>query len=252
MTDQSVIIYGDTAMARIRTKRVSEAARRRVTHRAEAEKTTRGSTAIARAEAGGVRAKRSATRRDAILAAALEEFSARGYEAARLDDVARRAGIAKGTIYLYFNDKETLFQELVRSQLSPVVGALEHVAHVEAPMRAVAEQFVELFVREIIETRRKDIIRLIISEGPRFPKLAEFYYREVLSRALGAVRALLRRAAERGEVTNDAIVRFPQLLIAPALVAILWNALFDRFEPLDVRAMLRAHFEFMFGAGRAT
>jgi hypothetical protein len=106
-------------------------------------------------------------------------------------------------------------------------------------------------VREIVETRRKDIIRLIISEGPRFPKLAEFYYREVLSRALGAVRALLRRAVERGELPNDSLLRFPQLLIAPGLVAILWNSLFGRFEPLDVRVLLRAHFEFIFGAGRA-
>src|ERR1043165_6215764 len=64
-------------------------------------------------------------RRAAILAAALEEFTARGYEGARLDDVAKRAGIAKGTIYLYFADKETLFQELVRSMVHPVLGMLE-------------------------------------------------------------------------------------------------------------------------------
>jgi AcrR family transcriptional regulator len=70
----------------------------------------------------GARAKRSAERRDAILEAALEEFSARGFAATRLDDVARRAEVAKGTIYLHFADKETLFQELIRSQLSPVRG----------------------------------------------------------------------------------------------------------------------------------
>ncbi len=235
-------------MTSIRTKRVSDVAHRRVARVPAAGRVERSAE---RNPAGGVRAKRSTARREAILAAALEEFSARGFAAARLDDVARRAGIAKGTIYLYFSDKETLFQELVRSEISPVVGALEHVSNIEAPMRAIAEQFVELFVREIIETRRKDIIRLIISEGPRFPKLAEFYYREVLSRALGAVRTLLRRAAERGEMTNDTILRFPQLLVAPALVAILWNALFERFEPLDARALLRAHFDFIFGAGRA-
>jgi transcriptional repressor AefR-like protein len=89
-----------------------------------------------------------------------------------------------------------------------------------------------------------------LSEGPRFPKLAEFYYREVIARALGAVRGVLRRAVERGEVASDVLVRFPQLLIAPGLVAIMWKSLFDRFEPLDVRAMLRAHFDFIFGQGR--
>src|SRR5262249_12363573 len=149
-----------------------------------------------------------------------------------------------------FSDKEELFQALVRSYISPVVGTLERLTHMDAPLRTVAEQLAELFVREIVETRRKDIIRLILSEGPRFPKLAEFYYREVISRALTARRGGLRRAAERGEVGSDVLVRYPQLLIAPGLVAIIWKSLFDRFEPLDVRAMLRAHFDFIFSAGR--
>src|SRR5215467_15753715 len=72
----------------------------------------------------GARAERQAQRREAILAAALDEFSARGFAATRLDDVAKRANVAKGTIYLYFRDKETLFQELVRSMLSPIVDAV--------------------------------------------------------------------------------------------------------------------------------
>ena len=75
--------------------------------------------------AGNARAARQAERRDAILAAALEEFAASGFAATRLDDVARRAGVAKGTIYLYFRDKESLFQELVRASLSPMVGTIE-------------------------------------------------------------------------------------------------------------------------------
>ncbi len=209
---------------------------------------TRTAAMRSRAVSGeGLRAKKSASRRDAILAAALEEFSAHGFEAARLDDMARRAGVAKGTIYLYFRDKEELFQALVRSFILPVVGAPENVSHVDAPLPAVVGQLAELFVREIVETRRKDIIRLILSEGQRFPKLAEFYYREVISRALVAVRALLKRALDRGEITNEALVRFPQLLIAPGLVAIIWKSLFDRLDPLDVRAMLHAHFDFILG-----
>src|SRR5881394_3984765 len=117
------------------------------------------------------RASRSAERREAIVAAALEEFAARGFAATRLDDVARRAGVAKGTIYLYFRDKESLFQELVRTMLSPVVGTLEAARTADLPARAVAEAIADLFVREILTTRRKDVIRLIIAEGPRFPKL---------------------------------------------------------------------------------
>jgi AcrR family transcriptional regulator len=197
------------------------------------------------------RPETSAARREAILAAALDEFSARGFAAARLDDVARRAGVAKGTIYLYFRDKEALFQDLVRSVLSPLIARFETTVETDVPVRVIAEGIVELFVREVYGTRRKDIIRLIITEGPRFPKLAEFYYREVLSRVIAALRSLLRRAVERGEVGADALMRFPQLLVAPGLVAIIWSGLFDRFEPLDVEALMRAHLDLLFGERRA-
>src|SRR5256885_15864764 len=102
-----------------------------------------------------VRAAAGEARRQAILTAALDEFSASGFAATRLDDVARRAGVAKGTIYLYFRDKESLFQELVRTMLSPVVGTLEAARTADLPARAVAETIADLFVREILTTRRK-------------------------------------------------------------------------------------------------
>ena len=204
-----------------------------------------------KADRNGARAQQSAARRQAILAAALDEFSARGFAATRLDDVARRAGVAKGTIYLHFRDKEALFQDIVRSVLSPFVGTLEVALKADVPVQAVAHQMVELFVSEVYGTRRRDVIRLILSEGPRFPHLAEFYYREVLSRILVAVRGLARRAVERGELASDAVLRFPQLIGAPAVVAILWNALFERFDPLDVKAFMLAHVDLVFGKGRA-
>ncbi|HXZ45442.1 MAG TPA: TetR/AcrR family transcriptional regulator [Pseudolabrys sp.] len=194
---------------------------------------------------GAARRARSVERRDAILAAALDEFSARGFEATRLDDVARRAGVAKGTIYLYFRDKETLFQELVRTMLTPVVGTVEAMSAENLPLAVLADRIVELFVREVYETRRKDVIRLIISEGRRFPKLAEFYYREVLARIIPAVRSLLRHAAARGEVP-EGLAEFPQIIAAPGLLAIIWNGLFERFEPLDVRKMMKTHIELLF------
>jgi len=196
------------------------------------------------------RTAKAAARRDAILDAALDEFSARGFAAARLDDVARRARVAKGTIYLHFKDKETLFQELIRSKMTPVVGNLEAAFATELPLRRIVDRAIEIFVRDVYGTQRKQLIRLIISEGPRFPALAEFYYREVLSRVLVAVRGLLRRALDRGELADDVLIRFPQLIGAPGIIAIVWSGLFDRFEPLDVRAMMRAHFDRLFDARR--
>ena len=200
----------------------------------------------------GGRAAGRDERRAAILAAALKEFAARGFAATRLDDVARRAGVAKGTIYLHFRDKESLFQELVRSMLSPLVGTIEAAALRDLPIRAVLEVIVDLFVNEIYGTRRKDVIRLIIAEGSRFPKLAEFYYHEVIARVLPVVRARLTLAVERGELPHDALARFPQLLVAPALVSIIWNALFGRLAPLDVRELMRAHLEVLFGTRSGT
>jgi len=198
---------------------------------------------------GEARKVRSAVRREAILTAALDEFSTRGYEATRLDDVAKRAGVAKGTIYLHFRDKESLFQELIRTMLTPLVGTIEAMGAADLPLSALAEHIVDLFVREVYETRRKDVIRLMISEGRRFPKLAEFYYREVLSRIIVAVRALLARSAARGEVPTG-LVDFPQIIAAPGLLAIIWGGLFERFEPLDVRAMMKTHVELLFAPRR--
>src|SRR6185503_17543941 len=98
------------------------------------------------------RVGRRTERREAILAAALEEFSARGFAATRLDDVARRAGVAKGTIYLYFRDKESLFQELVRTMLSPVVGRIAGAPMIDLPARVVVEGIADMFVRDVFGT----------------------------------------------------------------------------------------------------
>lgn len=196
--------------------------------------------------------EKAAEKRALILAAALDEFSQKGFAAARLDDVAKRADVAKGTIYLYFKDKEALFQELLRAEISPVIAMLEAVlagggaATAPVPLRELAFRVADLFVDQVISTRRKDIVRLILTEGPRFPKLAEFYYREVIARGLTAFRARARRAVEEGELKSDALARFPHLIVAPAMIAIMWKSMFDRFEPLDVRALMKAQIESLF------
>src|SRR3974390_2769702 len=87
------------------------------------------------------RAERAAERRSAIVAAALDEFVARGFTATRLDDVAKRAGVAKGTIYLHFKDKEALFEELVRTALVPLIGRLHGPPPSGGAGRGVVENF---------------------------------------------------------------------------------------------------------------
>jgi AcrR family transcriptional regulator len=200
----------------------------------------------ARAGANG-RRRRTAGRREAILAAALDEFSSRGFAAARLEDVAVRAGVAKGTIYLYFPNKESLFQELVRAMLSPLVGAIAAAPLADMPVRKVAEALVAVLVDGIDRTRAKDVMRLVIAEGPRFPDLAAFYYHEVIARVVPVLRARFSRAFESGEMSSDALARFPQLLVAPALMGIVWNGLFGSLAPLDMRKLMQAHLELLFG-----
>src|SRR5438309_706500 len=120
------------------------------------------------------RAERAAERRGAIIAAAMDEFIARGFAATRLDDVAKRAGVAKGTIYLHFKDKESMFEELIRTALVPLIGRLHAPPPVGGSVRDAVESFAQTFIREVAATRRGDIVRLIVAEGPRFPAIADF------------------------------------------------------------------------------
>ena len=86
----------------------------------------------------------------------------------------------------------------------------------------------KIFIQEIATTRRGDIVRLIIAEGPRFPAIADFYYREVISRGLAGMRALIELAVARGEIHSAELARFPQIMVAPAIVAVIWKGLFEK------------------------
>jgi AcrR family transcriptional regulator len=193
------------------------------------------------------RAERAAERRQAIVEAALEEFVARGFTATRLDDIAKRAGVAKGTIYLHFKDKESMFEELIRTAIVPLVGRITAPPQPGASIRDTVEQVALTFIQEIVTTPRADIVRLIIAEGARFPDIADFYYREVISRGLAGMRALIELAVARGEIREAQLARFPQIMIAPAIVAVIWKSLFERHSPLDAVEMFRVHLDLIFG-----
>jgi AcrR family transcriptional regulator len=198
------------------------------------------------------RAERAAERREAIIEAALDEFISRGFTATRLDDVAKRAGVAKGTIYLHFKDKESMFEELIRTALVPMIGRLAAPPPAGGSVRDAVEGFAQNFIREVATTRRGDIVRLIVAEGPRFPAVADFYYREVVSRGLAGMRAMIELGIARGEIRQKNLARFPQILVAPALIAVIWQSLFSKHAPLDATEMFRVHLDLIFGERRAT
>ena len=198
------------------------------------------------------RAERAAERRQAIIEAAMEEFISRGFAATRLDDIAKRAGVAKGTIYLHFKDKESMFEELIRTAIVPLVGRMQGPPPSGGTVRDLIESFALNFIQEVATTRRGDIVRLIVAEGPRFPVIADFYYREVVSKGLAGMRAMIELGIARGEITNKNLVKFPQIMVAPAMIAVIWQSLFAKHAPLDAIEMFRTHLDLIFGERRTT
>jgi AcrR family transcriptional regulator len=181
-------------------------------------------------------------RRQAILEAALAVFTDEGFAAAKLDDVADRAGVAKGTIYLHFKDKQDLFEQMVREAVSPVIARLEELARLpELPADLVLKTMFDFFRTEVLGTRRKHLLRLVLTEGPRFPAIARFYHREVVSRGLKLMGEVLDRAKAKGELSADGLAQFPQLVLAPLILAVVWDGLFAAIEPLDAQGMLAVH-----------
>lgn len=181
-------------------------------------------------------------RSETILDAALAEFIEKGYAAARIEDVAARAGIAKGTVYLYFESKEALFKALIETAAAPPIGKLQALLPgYEGSAEALLRAAIGIVKREVLDTDRKFIVRLVLTEAHRFPEIAAFYHEEVISRALGLLRVIAERGVTSGEFAHDTLLRFPQLFVAPFLLAVIWGELFERYAPLDIEGLFQAH-----------
>jgi AcrR family transcriptional regulator len=179
-------------------------------------------------------------RRRAVLEAASTVFAEKGFAGAKLDDVALEAGVGKGSIYLYFRDKQDLFEQLVSSAVAPLLSRFEEIAkRPDLPIEAILAQIFDTFRTEVLGTDRKHVLRLVIVEGARFPQIAEFYHREVIAKGMEAVRKIARRAHASGRTSS--LTDFPQLVFAPLLMSVLWDGLFSKFDPLDVEGLFAAH-----------
>lgn len=199
---------------------------------------------------GGARRRRKEARAGEIVDAARDEFVARGFSEARIDDIAARAGVSKGLVYVYFPSKEALFEAVIRSTVLPIID--QAAALIAADRTTPApDQFrmaIGTFYRELVGTDRRRLIHMIIAEGPRFPDMARFYHAEVLSKGKAALRALIERGVARGEFRAGALSRFPEILIGPALIAAVWKLLFEPYEPIDLDAYMEAHIDTMLSA----
>jgi AcrR family transcriptional regulator len=144
--------------------------------------------------------RRPDTRPEELLDAALEVFAEQGFARARLDEVARRAGVSKGTVYLYFESKEALFREVVRAKVGSTITAGEHVVReFQGPTRELLVTFIHRYWAVMRQSTNARLTRLVFSELGNFPELARFYMDEVVLRVRRLISAIIERGLARGE-----------------------------------------------------
>ena len=185
--------------------------------------------------------RRKDARPQELLAAALDLFVERGYAATRLDEVAAQAGVSKGTLYLYFENKEELFKAVVREHLVPVlVDAEALIAQFDGHSSELLKTFILSWWRRIGETKLSGISKLMMAESGNFPDVARFYHKEVISRGEALIISILERGVTRGEFRPVDAQHAKLVIVAPVLMLMLWRHSFHacQLEPIDTQSYL--------------
>ncbi len=177
-----------------------------------------------------------------ILAAALDVFTDNGFAATRMSDIAARAGVSRPTLYLYFTNKEAIFVALVREHVGPMVAeAGAQLDSFEGSAKDLLSQVLRRFFSHVTRPAVTRILRLVIAEGPQFPELTDLYFSEVIEPGRSILGRVLKNGADRGEFRTSAASLDARLLVAPALMAVIWNATFSKQEPLDLQSLVDDH-----------
>lgn len=179
-----------------------------------------------------------------ILAAAFHEFAEKGFRGTRLEDVAARAGVVKGTIYLYYESKTALFEAAVRSRMLPVVGQAQVLAHQhDGATEDLLRFMLHIIYRRLADPDVRTLIRILVADGPAFPNLLEFYHREFVSKMVALLGAVVRRGIDRGEFRGGAFADVPQVVMGPGLMAAFWQMTFAPYQPVTLDAFMVAHID---------
>jgi len=190
--------------------------------------------------------RRKDARPGEIVAAALEVFAEKGFAAARLDDIAARAGVSKGALYLYFETKQDLFEAVVRDAVSPNIAMVEAAAAtLDLPFTQVSRLLLARAADLLSSSAVGPVAKMVIAESRNFPDLARVWHDAVVSRVLGILTGLIVRAQARGEI-RPGDPRFHALaLIGPLLMGVLWREVLVPVgaEPIDIRALAQQHVE---------
>ena len=182
-------------------------------------------------------------RRQDLLAAALDEFYERGYAAARLDDIARRANTSKGAFYRYFESKSDLFLSLVQVIAVPNVARFEMLAKTSDSIPEFITTVMEQAPAIIRETSLPKIIKVLIADAPAFPDLIATYRESVIERAFDIIADVIERGKERGEIDVSDTDLTATLIVAPIALLAIWRAAFETpdNETIDLDALFALH-----------
>lgn len=186
--------------------------------------------------------RRADDRPQEILEAALAVFVERGFAAARLEEVAKRAGVSKGTLYLYFSSKEELLQALVQSAIVPELENVEAlVAGHEGSCRDLLVQMVTAMWRGIVLSPLSGIPKLMMSEAGNFPDLARFFLEAVIQRHWSVMRRVMEQGMAQGEFRSLPADLAVRIFVAPMMMAVFWKHSFMPLEaqPLDFDAYFK-------------
>lgn len=190
--------------------------------------------------------RRAEDRPREICAAALDVFAEKGFAAAKLDEIAKRAGVSKGTLYLYFKDKEQLFRAVVRNTVAPNVDNLRSgLIQTGLPF----DQLVRLFLAKFVEMAGRvpvgAVAKMVISESRNFPELAKVWHDEVVSKGLGTLQALIEMAQAKGEVRDGDARLHAFSLMGPMLMGVIYRETLEPIggEALDLASLASQHAE---------
>lgn len=190
--------------------------------------------------------RRAEDRPREICAAALGVFAEKGFAAAKLDEIARRAGVSKGTLYLYFKDKEQLFRAVVRDTVVPNVDTLRAgLIQTGLPFAQLVRLFLAQFAQITNRVPVGAVAKMVISESRNFPELAKVWHDEVVSKGLGTVTALIEMGQAKGEVRSGDARLHAFTLLGPMMMGVIYRETLEPVggAPLDIDALARQHAE---------
>jgi len=188
------------------------------------------------------RRRRKEARPHEILAAAMAEFDAVGFGQTTMAGIAKRAGISRTTIYLYYDTKEAIFEAAIRNSVEQTIDQVANLARSqESDFRALFGAAIDVIYDELVEGKAAIFLKILVAEGHAMPDLVTFYRREILSKGEAAITALIAQGIASGALSESCRHDDPRIYVAPTIFAALWMRVFDQIDPLDVDAFKDAH-----------